>query len=60
MCCFLLDNKQAISLSLAESEARQAFFLAAMSHELRSPLTTVLGCVDMLSCVHGLSADAMQ
>ncbi len=55
-----LRRAQETNRLLQASEARQAFFLAAMSHELRSPLTTVLGCTDLLVGVWDLSEEARE
>ena len=55
-----LSQARRVSNMLLQAEARQAFFLATMSHELRSPLTAVLGCSDLLGGVQGLSSEAAE
>ena len=42
------DRARAINLLFADLQSRQSFFLATMSHELRAPLTAMLGCVRLL------------
>ena len=39
-----LQRARAVNQLFVDAEARQAMFLAMMSHELRSPLTAMLGC----------------
>eukprot|EP00750_Incisomonas_marina_P028064 INCI637.3.p1 GENE.INCI637.3~~INCI637.3.p1 ORF type:complete len:897 (-),score=161.08 INCI637.3:240-2930(-) len=58
--CKSLQRAQDINSLLVQAESRQAFFLAAMSHELRSPLTTVLGCTTLLEGVASLGAESKQ
>ena len=60
-CLLILSNAVCMLQSLlVQAESRQAFFLAAMSHELRSPLTTVLGCTTLLEGVASLGAESKQ
>eukprot|EP00750_Incisomonas_marina_P025491 INCI5506.1.p1 GENE.INCI5506.1~~INCI5506.1.p1 ORF type:complete len:779 (+),score=125.47 INCI5506.1:150-2486(+) len=43
-----LEQARAANKIFAKAEARQAIFLASMSHELRSPLTTMIGFLELI------------
>ena len=43
-----LNRATQVTHMYAEAEQRQSWFLASMSHELRSPLTAMLGCSELL------------
>eukprot|EP00750_Incisomonas_marina_P024957 INCI5245.1.p1 GENE.INCI5245.1~~INCI5245.1.p1 ORF type:complete len:1203 (-),score=179.69 INCI5245.1:1960-5568(-) len=44
-----LDRAGMVTRMFTASAARKSFFLATMSHELRSPLTAILGSTEVLS-----------
>src|SRR5690606_40867674 len=44
---FAVDNARLYEAALAASKAKSDF-LAVMSHELKTPLTTIVACTDLL------------
>eukprot|EP00750_Incisomonas_marina_P026278 INCI5891.3.p1 GENE.INCI5891.3~~INCI5891.3.p1 ORF type:complete len:802 (-),score=127.52 INCI5891.3:179-2584(-) len=44
-----LQRARAVNQLFVDAEARQAMFLAMMSHELRSPLTAMLGSIELMN-----------
>eukprot|EP00750_Incisomonas_marina_P008888 INCI15730.2.p1 GENE.INCI15730.2~~INCI15730.2.p1 ORF type:complete len:738 (+),score=114.61 INCI15730.2:132-2345(+) len=44
----------------SDAEERQSTFLATMSHELRSPLTTIIGCSEILTSMPQLHREAQD
>ena len=54
----VLEEAQHITHMLAAAERRQSRFLATMSHELRSPLTSTIACAEMLASVELQSEEA--
>ena len=53
-----LRRAEAINQLLSSAEARQRMFLATMSHELRSPLTGMLGSLKLLAGTESLPQEA--
>ena len=56
----VLARVEGVTDLFSASSKRQAFFLAAMSHELRSPLTSIIGCSDLLGMTRNLHAEARE